>query len=129
VAGALVGSGVALADVVSFARFTPLNESGLLLETSDFSLQIALSALGSVDDVPLSVRDAVGWALVYGGHDDGIKDLVSEWASVGLAERGWLFAAAGYKPGEAGDLVAAAPVDEGGLWALAALRGSLVPAG
>lgn len=133
----LVAGGMALADVVGFARVDGADPHELLVFT-DVRLMDALADLAASAEVDLGVRDALGWVLVHTAAcpqdepDAPVAtrvDLVQAWASVGLGQEGWVYAAAGLAPAEATAGIATGVLDAGQAQVMAALRGAVLPVG
>ena len=131
VAEPLVAAGMALGDVIAFARANPPAPSTVTLEMADLHLFTQMCALNRACPWPMTVRDAVGWVLVHGakGSDAAsrVADLVRAYYEAGFRSEGWLYFAAGFAPDEAATAVAQGSLDRDRARMMAALRGSALP--
>ena len=71
-----------------------------------------------------TVRSMLGWSLVKVGPHTR-----AEWADVGIAEDGWLYAAAGFTAAEALAMRSAGALDPAQAAMMAGLRGARLPVG
>ena len=76
-----------------------------------------------------TVRSTLGWSLVRWDLGKVGPHVRAEWADVGLAEDGWLYAAAGFTVAEALAMKAAGALGPAQAAMMAGLRGARLPVG
>lgn len=116
----LVSGGIPAQVVQTFVESAPdepMDQSVRLI------IELSLMAASHMPD--MSVETAFGYVFAAGPDRRFIADaLAADWASAGLVDDGWLYAAAGISVAEC---LAGRRVPKSTLLAMAALRGVLIP--